>query len=911
MQAKISAVFSQANAVFLTQVGVYLSVAQLDMRNADGGPDWNSYGRADSRQKCLTTSALLDSMATWRASTSPSTRGAWMLMTDCFPPPGTVGYAYIGTSCLSKHSVGWSSLSTALWRTTAHEFAHILGASHSSLGGVMDPTSDGRLSNTDSENPGEYGFDNVTNKPDMCEHITKSLAGTNTVFSGNTRISNEQCWGAMTLACGNGVVETGEECDPPSACCTSDCRWRPPADCNNSGPCCVACRAQPVTLPCDDGKGYCAAGGQCAASVCGNYQGLEPCGVDPTNVCLQRCLYQGTCIDLSTVKSNGQTLPFAVPNGSPCGVASERPTATCKTTSLSESTCVPAKYQWYAGEYGACSRCYNGTQARTVHCVDITTASVAGDGSTAAVVHTDNCAGSGQPTAERACSSSCDYKWELGAWSACTGPCGTGQRTRSVQCVVDNHDASTSTELVVAAEVLCVTAFGAKPVASEGCALTSSCTYRWVSGDWGSCSIDCGTTPGNQTRDVTCARVGDSTNAAVDVSLCTATGSAAGTKPDVSRSCQNSNVCVFAWELSTYGTCTAACVDLPGIRTRTVTCVGLSSAAVSALGGANNVPSVLTQTAVAPATGVVTSAGRYTVTDTRCVAADRPEGAEPCTSTEPCTYQWVASEWGQCSSDCGRGTQRRTLSCVKTGPGAGALDLEPSTLPLMPIPPQSVPAALSLCAVAEKPTESRSCAEAEGCAELLWYTGAWEMCSAACVKDGNGTQTRQVVCTERAQVANSPVRGGDYDAGDAACLTAVGAKPTVVQNCRAPWACVFGWAAGTWGDCVVDAAAAAGDACVGQQTRSVYCAATGDPAKAPVALGNCASVGSDTLPTTTRACIPQTCGGADNSDSSSASNAAAAAADYSASAMTVAMIAAATIGVMMWAAAKNTANMAA
>jgi hypothetical protein len=45
-----------------------------------------------------TINALLDTFTAWRASAKPTSRGIWHHFTDCYPPPGTVGLAWIGAS---------------------------------------------------------------------------------------------------------------------------------------------------------------------------------------------------------------------------------------------------------------------------------------------------------------------------------------------------------------------------------------------------------------------------------------------------------------------------------------------------------------------------------------------------------------------------------------------------------------------------------------------------------------------------------------------------------------------------------------------------------------------------------------------------------------------------------------------
>jgi hypothetical protein len=997
-QARISSALSQANAVFLAQLKLYVSVAEMDMRTSAGGATWNSYGRGDARATCLSTSALLEAMATWRAENHPTSRGAWLLLTNCYPPPGTVGYAYIGTSCLSKHSVGWASLSTALWRTVAHELGHIFGATHGGNGGIMDPSSDGRLGTSASVDAGEYAFDSSYSRPEMCDHLSKSLTGQNTVYSGNARLPLAQCWSALTVACGNGVVEAGEECDPPSACCTDQCRWRAGADCNTGSACCQSCRAQPTTVSCDGGEGFCAAGGVCTASVCGNYQGLTPCGMDPANPCLQRCRYQGVCRSLTGMQSSGQVLPAAVPNASPCGAPGERPTALCRTVGIAQSTCVAPRFQWVTGEYGACSRCYNGSQTRTVSCVDT-------DGTTSVPVSDDKCTASSRPPETQTCSYQCQYRWIVGtssetgtdpndAWGACTGSCGRsgGSQSRLVQCVINEEESGTDLsgstgsgdggvgDRTVVADSQCLASgsgAGAKPAEVRVCEVTQGCVHSWITSAWGTCSVDCGAQPGEQTRVVLCVGDGDATAAtaaltaakaradaaaaagqadgsaspgaadadlvsaygdviaafARDTALCTATAPA----PPLAQQCQLSSICAFAWRASAWTGCSAACTELPGIRARVIDCVVLTQAAVAAYAPAA-VPSVV------PAT----QAGASRVRADRCAAAARPAATEPCESTAACVNRWRPEPWGNCSSDCGRGSQTRSVACVKTG--AGIVIAEP---PAVGVPPQWALASAgdaSCTAVGSgagtAPAAARECVNASGCGALAWFTGGWGGCSAVCTNSsgsstagsptsGTGTRGRQVVCAETAIIAQASStasasastlgleRGGTADVGDASCLISVGAKPVAAKQCTAPWPCQFAWLASTWGTCLpldssvtADAAdtaanAAADGACFGVQRRDVTCAATGDSASAPVPVAYCSGSSSSSssgdsdggdAPASERACALAGCDPTSvPPDGPGANNAAAAAAGIGA-APALAAVAAGLVGAALsWA----------
>lgn len=61
------------------------------------------------------------------------------MLTNCYPPSGTVGLAYVGVTCTS-YGTGWSNFlsSPGSWEVAAHEIGHNFGATHTfSSGGIM------------------------------------------------------------------------------------------------------------------------------------------------------------------------------------------------------------------------------------------------------------------------------------------------------------------------------------------------------------------------------------------------------------------------------------------------------------------------------------------------------------------------------------------------------------------------------------------------------------------------------------------------------------------------------------------------------------------------------------------------------------------------------------------------------
>ena len=64
-----------------------------------GFPLENSSGPGCS----LPVEQYLERLAQWRTANKAQTYGVWKLLTDCYPPPGTIGIAYVG-NIKSHHS---------------------------------------------------------------------------------------------------------------------------------------------------------------------------------------------------------------------------------------------------------------------------------------------------------------------------------------------------------------------------------------------------------------------------------------------------------------------------------------------------------------------------------------------------------------------------------------------------------------------------------------------------------------------------------------------------------------------------------------------------------------------------------------------------------------------------------------
>ncbi|XP_073823573.1 thrombospondin type 1 domain containing lonely heart isoform X2 [Musca autumnalis] len=140
---------------------------------------------------------------------------------------------------------------------------------------------------------------------------------------------------------------------------------------------------------------------------------------------------------------------------------------------------------------------------------------------------------------------------------------------------------------------------------------------------------------------------------------------------------------------------------------------------------------------------------------------------------------WLMSDWNQyCSSECGPGTEYRTIYCDRT---------------------KSNP---ERCDIRNAPETTRICDREESCDTGEWFAGPWSPCNGNCF---NLTRTRQVLCIENQLILE-----------DEDCKPEL--KPTTVEKCSHEEVeyCGPRWHYSEWSECTKTCDG-------GTQRRSVKC----------------------------------------------------------------------------------------
>ncbi|KAM6943639.1 thrombospondin type-1 domain-containing protein 4 [Xenentodon cancila] len=266
----------------------------------------------------------------------------------------------------------------------------------------------------------------------------------------------------------------------------------------------------------------------------------------------------------------------------------------------------PCPAFWDIGEWSECSKtCGLGMQHRQVLCRQIYANRTLN-------VHTSRCRHLEQPETAGSCQLKICSEWQIRSeWTACSVPCGLGQRSREVRCVSNVGDFVPDEECNM----------NLRPGDVENCDM-GACAKSWFYSEWGSrCSAECGM--GVRARGVLCL--------SNHISSLPLEGCGNERPPD-SQVCNN-GPCEnrIEWFTGPWSQCSAECGA--GSQQRSVVCLMKSDE------------------------------GFAIVPPYECSSLDRPLTQQSC-SIRTCGPKWYHTDWSACSKTCERGFRVREVRCL-------------------------------------------------------------------------------------------------------------------------------------------------------------------------------------------------------------------------------------------------------
>ncbi|XP_033114298.1 A disintegrin and metalloproteinase with thrombospondin motifs gon-1-like [Anneissia japonica] len=436
-------------------------------------------------------------------------------------------------------------------------------------------------------------------------------------------------------------------------------------------------------------------------------------------------------------------------------------------------------YGFITGDWSVCSvTCANGVRSRSVTCVEV---------GTNAAVENIFCAGHTAPDSSEICTlAACPtYDYITGDWSVCSVTCGAGIRTRDVACRIVGTTTVVSNDNCGATE---------QPTSVEVCTLQACSVYKYIVGEWGTCSVTCGA--GQRVRTVTCVDTHSAVE--VDISLCP------GPVPDEIQTCELDTCIIYSFQYSAWTECSETCGD-SAIRYRTATCI--------------------------------VDGTRDEADEIQCIT----HGLVKLSTEENCFhvgfvglcpfYAFNLGEFGECSVTCGTGQRVRSVICLDIYSDVEVdISLCPGTVPVVTqscqldacliyqylhsewsvcdcnnlIRSRAVMCAEISAGVAQsykdeifctadgiiKPPSVEACVPEQGACEGNWVTGEWSECSVTCA---DGIQSRNVYCTDKFDAT--------LTVADNQCNS--DSKPDSQQACKLDSCSVYNYQfyASTWSDC--------------------------------------------------------------------------------------------------------------
>jgi Reprolysin (M12B) family zinc metalloprotease/Disintegrin/Thrombospondin type 1 domain/Reprolysin family propeptide len=377
---------------------------------------------------------MLNGFSTWKQGNAASADNA-QLLSACEFVGSTIGLAWLGVICKDNSAgVNQATYTTSVFdlkyasSTVAHEMGHNFNMDH-------DGEDSASSCNPSNFIMAAYASSSVPADFSTCSHSTMTSYWASN--SATLQCLNNIPASSYRAKCGDGFVDPGEQCDPGEGtdpCCNSaTCQLTSGAVCAANDDCCTAqcgvvsasqnkvCRPK-ADSTCDIAE---TCNGQTASCPSDQFANA---GTSCTNS--GKC-YLGTCISLTSqcksLESNGYSAYAPIVpcnNGNNCG------NLLCGDSG-NANTC----YQWNDADNVLLKEqdgipCGSGQQCKSGSCVDSNTLNPV------------------------------TYDWNIGLWGSCSKTCGSGTRTRSIECRDNTGD--------VVSDSNCVSS-SAKPSATEAC----------------------------------------------------------------------------------------------------------------------------------------------------------------------------------------------------------------------------------------------------------------------------------------------------------------------------------------------------------------------------------------------------------------------------------------------------------
>ncbi|XP_054005175.1 protein madd-4 isoform X1 [Hylaeus anthracinus] len=457
-----------------------------------------------------------------------------------------------------------------------------------------------------------------------------------------------------------------------------------------------------------------------------------------------------------------------------CGGGFKLAMAVCKTTEIDESVVDdsycdpdtrpektrmpcnthPCTAKWITGDWSMCSvSCGGGSRTRAIFCTEE-------NGNETTKLPDHKCSSTHKPRNQESCNTISCPMWETSKWSECSVTCGTGIRTRTIECRDGvgsiSKDCDPSERPYAKQEcktnIVCpifgdemtqplMQPYPPPPVSEKLIDQPIPSESTFIADEWSPCSVTCG--EGTRHRDVRCKIFLEFSRTIANLP----DRQCSGPKPSKVEKCVMEPCNMIENSLS-YGIDT---VGDSGYAEPSLTDTYRSSAGSS--GGSGYDGSIK----VAPGSDVQTTyswkqAGYTPCTATclggfqdliincvrddtgktvmplLCTAETKPEARTRVCNDHSCPPRWNYSDFSPCMSSCGIGIQTREVTCVHevTRSSTGKIQSVPNHMC-----PQPQPADRRYCNVLDCP--------------IKWSTGEWSKCSKPC---NGGVKRRKVVCEQ-------------------------------------------------------------------------------------------------------------------------------------------------------------------